>query len=372
MTTENLTISADSVAQLIQNCLAEPGDFVCKLFRTDGITQDAPIEQLFANYFRAEPYQYMACTPHEDSLSTLEAFFAKNREQLEKHVLSVHSGPYLALDQAFHTSACPGDVAGPCVGHVLKVIHNTIEEHCAAGRVSIMACNDPADICAKVLEIYNSYMNFVVILETKLPTLSEIVGKVKSNGFPFSLWKFLHQEFVSLFLTPVLPQVTDALMGEIKVSRREAVDKAISKGKDQEHSLSDFDRIFELRAIVGMLIGTELDERSVHMLESSDGPFGPIYDSLEEQIKCQTEELYKEYTNKNASGLPWKTIVCNDLLVLEKTLMPSSLKRMMEHCVKVAKDRWAVDERLVECKFESHHVRDAEVAIYAKRLGIMT
>ena len=371
MTSNNFIATEEYIGQLLESCLAEPGNFFSKLHRTDGITQDSPIEQLYANFYLPEQYEFITSTPHEAELEALNNYFLQKKGAFICHMEQSHVEPLEELNSGFNQ--LPGcDFHKNCIGTVLEMFHTAIQDYSTTFRLSILACDDnSAEICPKIHAAYTNFVNFVIIMENGLPALSEIISRIGSAGFPFSLWKFLHHEFVNTVLTPILPQVVEGVTAEIRKCRREAIEQSANKNKNADCFFGEFDKVFDLRAIIGMLASATIDEKSVHFLESTANTNGGLYETLQQKLNEQTEELYGEYAKKLIITMEWKKIIRRDIHVLDRTLVPSLLKNTMDQCVKVAKRHWTIDEGVMEKQFAPQQIRDAEVEIYAKRIGIM-
>jgi len=373
MIVSNSSLPKSFISELIANCLTEPGDYICQMYRTDGITQGNTIEQLYANFYRSEPYTYMISTPHEQELKNVEQFLCDNKAEILAHIQEKHNLANASPEKAFMGIKCDCEY---CIGNILSIMIDRIEQYANQIKVSLFIHED-SELLDKILTMYNTYISFIVVLENSLPTLSELISKIPSEKYPFSLWKFLHKQFLSKILEPTVPQLIEIVSKGIKNARINAIERTIKCGKDKEIPLDDFENICQLRAIVELITSSEIDEKSVHFLEATiineipGYSYNESYELIEQFIKKQTEEMYAEYNKKPVNGLKWKTIISNDLQVLEKTLMPRSIKTEMEHCVKIAKEMWELDESLLENRFVPFHLKDLEVEYYAKKLGVM-
>jgi len=351
-----MSFSKVSFSETIAKCLWEPGEFTCKLYRTDGIVQESAIEQLFANFYRLEPYEFMTISTHEDELSNIDTYFANHKTEFENHIRDQHNQKQSKL-------RLMKDCGDYCICEFLKVISDCIEEFANTVRLN-MIVNEDLEIIEKMTSTYSDYTKFVVLLENQLPSISLLISKIPSEGYPFSLWKFLHEQFIGHILMPMEEQLVEAFVKIVGKIRQENIKVSTQRGK--ELPLEYYDLMFQLREIASIFASKSIDERSVHFLESTESKYNKISCKVvEELIKFQTRDIYAEWNTENN----WKRILSNDIKLLERILLAVELKNVAEDCVEVAKKGRACAVQ-VDCKLEVLHLKDKEVEMYAKRLGI--
>lgn len=346
---------------MVTSCLCEPGEYLSELYRTDGIVQESAIEQLFANFYRLEPYEFTTSSAHHNELRTANTFFTTHYAQFENHIRQYH-------DQKVEEPEVIERCGDCCVCEFLCVVSDCVEEFANTVRLN-MIVNEDLEILEKLISTYSDYTKFVVLLENQLPALSQLIGKMPAVNYPFSLWKFLHRQFVEHVLAPLEEQLLGAFVRTIGKIRWEVIKTGNERGK--ELSMECQDQIFQLREVASIVASKSIDERSVHFLESTQSKYNTVScKMLEELVKAQTREIYTECAGTLANKARWSTLVAGDTKVLGRVLLAGELKRVAEDCVATAKDVWHSCAEQVECKW-SFHMRDKEVETYAKRLGIL-
>jgi len=338
-------VSITVISQTLKDCLNDPGIVINKLHRSDGITQNLIINQLFANFYRTEPYEYITNTPHNNALTSIEQYFATNKNAFEAHIQE-HS-----IEELMKHTDC-GNI---CIGQILNVISDNVQEYGIAIRESI---EEDEEIIERVSMEYNAYMNFMVIMEDKLPSLSEIIKSIPSDTYLNSLWKFLYRRFMEYLICPLENKLREVLVDGVKKLRINAINKAINGMEMDKFSFASLDTVSRLHEVSLLLANKELNERSVYFIDStvyiSDG-------ALEQMMKAQTIELYQSFYMKSA------TTLTADLEVLQDVLMPNMVVKLIEHSMTLVGN---VCDFQRECILERYEYKDAEVELNAKQLGI--
>lgn len=350
-----------NLAKVIQNGLREPGNYFCNLFRTDGIIQNTLMEQLFANYYLKNKYTYEVTSPQEGELSALNAEFYSNRTKLAKHIEECHNEEYDNLASFISCNTCQN--SSECIGASLKIIHNQIVEYSNTFKMATLTMEENEEICEIVRNEHEKYSNFIVEMENKLPELSQQISNVKSKNFPFSLWKFLHEEFAELILTPLLQQILDCAFDKLEKSRRLSFEQVL-KCIEQKRLFDN--KVFEIKAIFEIIAHSSLTEVSVHFLESTKAGSSV---EIENRLKNQTQSLYKEYGPKLRANKNVEKAFKKDQMLLEKAFLPCIAYKAMEECYNNA------ENYLIEAKEEKFnkvcfYIRDIEVESYTARLGL--
>eukprot|EP00826_Nyctotherus_ovalis_P007697 TRINITY_DN1195_c0_g6_i1.p1 TRINITY_DN1195_c0_g6~~TRINITY_DN1195_c0_g6_i1.p1 ORF type:complete len:411 (-),score=57.27 TRINITY_DN1195_c0_g6_i1:232-1305(-) len=351
MTFQSTTTTTD-IANMITTCLYNPGTFICKLYRSDGITQNSTISQLFANYYRAVPYEYYTSTPYENSLRNIEEHFAANRSEFATHIQREHAE---SIEEITAHENCGNN----CIAKVLSTISACIQEYASAARLSMEEEGDE-EVVERVLEEYGTYTAFIVVAEAKLLSLSSVIGEIQSEKYPNSLWKFLYGKFWEYLCGPLEERLREILAREIKKLRANAIERAINR-KTDFFNFSAFDTVSKLRELSFLLSGRDLNEATVYFTESTVYPYNPI---LDQTLKAQTAELYQNFTIS-------KTLLRADLKVLQDILMPSQVTKLIAHCTAVAKERGDLNEFQEQSVLEQYEYKDAEIEMCARRLGLV-
>ena len=364
--------------EVLQAWLEAPGEQMCKLFRTDGIVQIDPIQQLYANWYRPKPYEFVTSTDHEADFAMINDYIQDHQTAYVEHIQECHNGVYDTLLQAGCSLGCKpeGQSLDNCICTFVRVIHTALVEHSNSLRLNVLALGTNSEICERIREEYAIYVNGVVVLENHLPALSEILGNIKADEYRFSLWKFLHQEFVDLVIIPLLSQLMDGVSSKLKACRRHAIEPALSgsyASRQYQHQRQNVDwtkyeTLAELKSILTMLVNADIDERSVHTLESSQGELGQFYRLFEEQLQELTQELYHEYKQILDLGGDWKVAIASDCGILDKLLKPHSIKAALDTCLHTAQDLWQVDEALFSHDYAATHLHDVDVDLYYHKL----
>ena len=356
------SLKCSYLKETINSCLWESCECACKIYRTDGITQSSSIEQLFANYYRTEPYEFITHSEHDDALNTIDAYFSSHSEEFEFHISKNHGEP---IDELKFENDCEEN----CICYALGTISDCIKEYANGVRLEMLV-NEDSEIIEKILSVYNNYTDFVVLAETKLPSISKLLGKIPSKGYPFSLWKFLYKQFIEQLLIPIEDELMQILVRGIAKVRRDSIKEALAQRQNLSYEI--FDRICQLHEIASIIAVKSLDERSVHFLESSENRFiQESYIIIEEMINSQTGEIYAEFNYKENKEINWKTIVSSDIEALEKILLAYPLKDIVKNCIEVAKNMWGYDTTHINCRFEIYNMKDTLVNKYVKKLGIL-
>jgi len=341
------------IQQTLSDCLSEPGTIIPKLYRSDGITHNTTVDQLFANLFRDEPYQYIVSTPHENALINIEQYFALHKSEYLAHLTIQHTENIEGL--AIHNDSY-------CISIVLNIINTCIQEHAESVRQE-MEEEEDEEVIERIISEYSSYTTFMVILENKLPSLSFIIKSTISESYPNSLWKFLYGRFMEHFYSPLEERLREMLIKGIKELRINAIEKAINKDENNPFDFFIFDNTCKLHEISLILAGKYLNEKSVYFLESTKYTSDMM---LDQAMKAQTIELYQQ-SNKSIDKM---SVLIADIKVLQSILIPSQTVKLITHCINTAKTLWNMEEPS-HCLFEAYDYKDAEVEMFAQRLRII-
>lgn len=355
-------IRKENLEKLLQECLKEPGNYLCNVYRTDGITQNNILEQLFANYYLNNKYTYETTTNQARELELLNEEVSSNGNAFAKHLAQFHNKTYKNVSD-FISSDCSSD----CIATVLKIIHSQLVEYSNTIKMSMLSLEKNNEICEAINKEYQKFMNFVIVMENRLPELSKQISTIKSTGFPFSLWKFLHQEFIGLIINPMLPQLLDGACEMLEKNRMNSLEQ-ILKGTVQKRIVSN--EIFEVKAISQMIAYTLLTEVTVHFLESTKSESSI---EMEDRLAYQTQKLYKEYGPKFRGKKNVKEAMRRDRILVEKALMPSLAFKVIEECRRNTNLYFETDQG--EAKNEGatigdFYFRDIEVEGYTSKLGL--
>ena len=352
MTTSN---SYSSISQVFSNCLSNPGEVMCKLYRSDGITQNSIIEQLYANYYKMEPYTYLTNTSYKSDLQVIENYFFDHLTEFQDHI------------EANNELSSHLNCEENCIWKVLETINECIKNYATNIRMNLMESEE--ELSEEIMEIYNKYESFLVIMEYKLPSLSTIINKIPIEEYPKSLWKYLHGKFLEYILVPLRDKIIPNLVKGIEKERRNSIANAFNKNQSPMLDFEEFNDIFMFRGIADILSTELLNEKSVHFLKSSAYFDHEKFTLFENMLKVQTMEIYQELFNtldKNSI----QEIINNDLETLERILPSGQIKTIAHHCVDTANEIWGLEQSHLSNKFDEYELRDAEVALYIKRLGI--
>lgn len=344
------------ITQTFSSCLSDPGSIIPKLYRSDGITQNTVLEQLFANFFRVEPYEYITSSSQENALRAIEQYFAINKNEFETHLQSEHTEAIEELNVHEH---CGNN----CIVVVLNAINGWVQEYSSAIRLEIEGADDE-EIMEKVLEKFNTYVTFMVIVEDKLPSLSFIIKRLASQNYPYSLWKLLYERFMEHLYAPLEERLREILVEGVKKLRVEAIEKVINKQETAAFDFGAFDNICKLHEVSLLLAGKHLNEKSVYFTESTTYT---IDITLDQAMKSQTTELYQQY---NMPSIDKTAILNADMNTIKGILTPSQTSKLLSHCINIASSIWDLDKD-VESVFECLECKDAEIEMHAKRLGIV-
>ena len=255
-----------------------------------------------------------------------------------------------------------------CIYKVLELIRECIREYLEGVKISLEGkTND--EIMDEIISLYNSYSSFIVIMEDMLPSISKIIGKIPTDIYPYSLWKFLHIQFVKYIINPMKDQLIEILVKGIEIERKKAIEKAINRVSIENFCYQDFESICKLRTVSEILTILFLDEKSVHYLESTEYFTDDCRDPLEEPLKTQTESLYLECLNKSTTKIVLEKIILDDVEVLERILLPCQIKKSAENCAHSAQAIWGVQQIQLDKKFKSYNMNDAKVGIYIQKLS---
>jgi len=346
-------------SDFIKACLQEPGNFVCKAYRSDIITHHSAIEQLFANFYRSEPYEFLISTSHKEELEVIESYFIEHKDKFEAHIEKEHGEPMTKL-------SLNRNCENYCIGRVFGLFIDCIKEYFSTIHQGFFI-HDDSEIMGNMLEIYNNYMKFVVLMENRLPTLSKLIRKIQSTVYPFSLWKFLYTQFLEIALLPVKEQLIEIFVKEIRSVRKNGITKIL---ENKKLLYANYDQICILHGIAFLLACDSIDERSVYFLGTSNGLLNKgAYELTEQLLKAQTKDLYIECNTKDIKS-KWKLIVNSDIDLLERILLPPSLKGIIKNCIETAKELWNFDATEMNYKFDQYKFKDLQVLYYAKKLGI--
>lgn len=253
-----------NLGDLIEKCIEEPGNYFCELYRTDGVVQNNLIEQLFANYYRKEKYTYSISSPQEKELNILNDFLKANKSAFIEHIKECHTE---TCENILEVKACENSTKAPlCIVGILKIIHKILVEYSTRKRANMLAIDNNGEICEKVRKVYENFQNFMIVLEYSLPILSELLGNFNSADFPFSLWKFLFKDFISLMLNPLVPEIIEGASLKLRECRRTTLNHFANSSPSK---FSNFRTVCEIKATVEILTHISLNENSVYLLEST-------------------------------------------------------------------------------------------------------
>lgn len=360
MTFQSPTTIPD-VLQVFNACLTDPGTVMNKLYRSDGIIQNTIISQLFANYYRVDPYKYLVTTSHDNALMNLDQYFAINRNSFELHYRRDH--PEVAEELTIHEN-CGDD----CIKKVLSTISSLIQEY---GKIVRQVVEEEGD--EEVMEIvlleYHNYINFMVVMEDKLPSLSFLIKNTIPHNYSNSLWRFLYMNFMEHFVNPLENHLREILVNGIRKLRETSLNGALNRTANKMET--DFfaytvlDTVPRLRELALLLADKDLNEKSVHFLESTN--YTPDI-ALEEAIQAQTTELYQEYNNISGDR---ESMVMADLTIFQKVFLPSRLKKPVAHCIEIAEKLWNVKGNKIKGIMDEYEDKDTEIEFSAKKLKVI-
>lgn len=340
---------SNTVSRIFSACLSDPGTAIPKLYRSDGITQNSVVEQLFANHYRNEPYEYLVSTEHENALMGLEQYFALARNEFEAHIRSKH-------EETLEDFAVHEDCGAECIGHVLRSIDVCIREHASTTRLDAETASN-GQVVERVLAALGECMTFVVVVQEKLPSLSCIVKTIVAENYPNSLWKFLYGRILEHLYRPLEERLSEILLDGIKEQRLNAIKKAMQNEKTTSFDYVAYDTICKLHEVSLLLAGKYLDERSVYFAESTTYASDPI---LDQALKFQTASLYQ------LLSVDQNSVLAADIQTIQSILTPSQAAKLIPHCTALAKcvrETEGSELDLYEC-------RDAEIEMHARRLGL--
>lgn len=358
--TQNTFISeiCSAITSLLRVCIYEPGNFFCSLYNTDTITQDSAIEQLFANYYRTVPYKFYVVTDHDKELHEIDWSILSHWNELENHIKERH---YESLNDLTFHKPCEGN----CIGAILESMSNCIKEYWNSIRLNIIA-SENTEIVGNICSIYDNYATFVIILESKLPTLSKLLKIVPSKGYPFSLWKFLHNQFVTHILGSLKDELIQIFIKEIKTIR-----KYIFHEKYGIHSSITSMKLCQLRQFGGILASNSLNEKSVHFLKSSEiNIMSDSYDIITQLLQIQTNEIYNEYKEVIEKSRR-SEVIMNDIRILKRILPEFVSKEIILICIEGSNKIMQINLLERELILNSYKKKNLHVKNSAKLLGIL-
>lgn len=351
-------LSPAFIKQTITQCLHEPGNYVCKLYRSDLVTHDSAIEQLFANFYRAQRYEFVTASSHKQRLKNVDQHFSRLGKQYEKHIEKEHKE---AVEKICINRSC----GNHCVGEILGLFTDCIKDYFETTRQRFLA-NDDMEMVEDILSVYNEYMKFIILVESGLPSVSRLVKKVKSTAYPFSLWKFLYGLFLEDVLLPAKNQLLEIFAKETKSAREIAITKAI---ENKKLLFVNYDQMCQLRGIAFLLICDSIDERTVHFLGSSSNQFSNTYKIIEQLLQAQTKQLYKDCGVRETEAKR-KAALSKDIETLERILQPATAKSVVANCMETAREVWKLDTAQMEYRLELYKSRDQQILHCARKMGI--
>lgn len=307
------------IKQTFTACLSDPGTIISKLYRSDGITHNTTIEQLFANLFRDKPYQYIVSTPHDNALATLN----NTLHSIRMLIWLIYWIEELIVHNDFY-----------CIATILSIINTCIQEYARLIRVEV----EEEEVMERILSEYTSYSTFMAIVEDKLPSLSFIITSIVSESYPNSLWKFLYARFMEHLYSPLEEKLRETLINGIKELRLNAMNKTANKDESNVFDFFVLDNICKLHEISLLLAGKHLNEKSVYFLESTKY----VSDiTLDQAMKTQTTELYQQCDSKS---IDITAVLSADIKVLQNILIPSQTTKLITHCINTARTLWNMNE----------------------------
>jgi hypothetical protein len=362
---------AERLADLVGACVKTPGFHMNKLYRTDGLTQNEPIHQLYANYYRDEQYEFVASSDHDEQLALLNDDIALHSSDYLDHLQTYHTGSYGSLrDLRNEADSKCGKVRTYCLCELLDTIHTSLADYITNINAAAHEESSPLAMSKQLIESYGLFVRFIVLFETKLPALSALIAAVNSESYPFSLWKCLHGEFVEGVISPLTSQLLAGVCEMVK-QRREHNLTHLLDSEEEESSVEEVeDLVWVTKATLGMLINAKLDEKTIYRLESSKLPLVEISALLETAISEQTIELYEQHKGQFTTFELWSRAVAADVDVLDTLLLPSSVERLLTTCLKTAQSILKTEETILEYDNHGHIMHDYEIDICVHSLGV--
>ena len=351
----NESMKHNVLAETIYFCIKNPGNVSTKIFRTDGISHCILIEQLFANYYRTEKYTYLIAPTYRDNLNSLNEHYKNTKSFVEDHMNKFHKENLNFPEEGLKTNCNE-----MCILYHMNTIHEVIKEY---GKNILIELSNKEKVANKILDIAENYVVFMIIMESCLPYLSELIRKIPSTKYPFSLWKYLYNLFLDYVISPLEPQLIEILVEGISKIRHNAAFSTIS-------TFESFLIIPKLKAINELLNAKYIDELSVHVLESNQYQFGTNFQFLMQKlINQQTKKLYEEFNTVN-SLTSLSDMISKDISILEKMLIPIQTKSILDNCVIIGREMGNLNERELEKLFNKYIGKNAEFRRYLKQIGL--
>ena len=345
------------LSETVYNCLWDPGYFFPAMSKTGNITHDAPIEQLFANFYKKEHYKFITKTPNEVSLNKIEQYFVEHQAEYKTHI-EVHH--ITCLSELRYT----GDCKENCIFNIIQIVNECIQNY--ASEIYTNESSSDNNLIEAIFSTYNSYINFIVVLEDKLPSLSRLIEMVPSTGYPFSLWKYLYRQYLKYILEPKKDQLEEEFIEVIGRTRKDIIDIELANHKHNGKLSIIYDQICQLYQISSILASEMINEKSVYYLKSSENCYYANTEQIEKKIAVQTKELYDGY---NIQGVVCERILNSDLGLLKRILVPNCAKKLLKNCISIAEEIWNFNDIPLKDILESFNDKDNEIDICFKKLS---
>ena len=114
----------DLLSKTVCSCLTNPGSVIQNIHRSDGITHNSIIEQLYANFYSNEKYDYKTTTSSQEEFLVLENYYTNHKIEMKNHINKIHNGQ---VDKLRENACCELDEN--CIYYSLNTIRECIKEY---------------------------------------------------------------------------------------------------------------------------------------------------------------------------------------------------------------------------------------------------
>jgi hypothetical protein len=365
-------MSEQVLTEAMRQALINPGCHLCKLYCTDGITQSGLICQLYANFYRRGCYQFSVHSACPSLLVQLNQLLGSQQSDCLAHLAQHHQLRYADTSAVLDVEPC---IVPGCPFGLLKTIKQELLQHGEGLRTRL---NESGDAEAKVevlREDYAKYCELIVCLDAQLPALGLILNSLQVNGYPYSVWKLLHEGYGQLVLRPRIDLIITRTLQLLNNVRAATLNYYLTNDeKKLEEELNSFP-LSMLHAYVTMIAELDMNEVLVHSMEDSRVMLGPIYTHMLGLLQEQTQKYYAELSMKLAALETFSEALNHDIALMTRFLLPQAhalcRKEAEAEFAKHCEAQGLPIQPLPDGPMDSDiHVHDIEVQLYMRSLGI--